>query len=772
VLSLVAVHFALPPDPNRLRTGERLGNFTLEEPLGAGGMGVVYRAQQHIGPARRPVAVKLVHPALLLTTREEALARFMAELHTLVTLQHAHIARIYDGGLYEDSHTHEQLPYIAMELVRGGEVLTAYSTTHALPITERLALILQVCRAVQYAHEHRILHRDLKPANILVDTEGHPFVIDFGLARAYDELVPGAALVSAGTPAYMSPEQVTEGFGALSAKTDVYALGLILYEVLTGQLPYHLPPGGTFEELCQMITAAVPRPLGEYDAAYQGELEAIVAAALAKRPIDRLPLTVLRSRLERYLQGLPPDGGRLWHAFAHNLPQHVTSFIGRQQEMADIQHQLATTRLLNLTGPGGTGKTRLALQVGAEVLEAYGDGVWWVELAALSDAGLIPQTVAAVFGLREESRRTMQQTLTTYLQPKSMLLILDNCEHLIEDCARLVETLLYQCPHLRIMTTSRETLGMPGETVWRVPSLSLPDQAQMVTLTSGPSALTQYEAIHLFVERATSNFPAFAITSRNAPAVVQVCTRLDGIPLAIELAAAWVKSLTVDQIAARLDDRFRLLTRGSRTALPRQQTLSALLDWSYDLLTQSERTLLICLSVFAAGWTLEAAEAVCAGAGNIASADVPHLLLQLVDKSLVLYEEHNGLGRYRLLETVREYSRNKLYAAGLMEAMYDRHLAYFLAFAEEVAPKLQGPQQTEWYELLEMEYDNLRGALEWAHNKRDDAVEVSPSANTVLRIVKALQLFWCLRGYFAEGQNWVSRGSANWRKSCSDVCAE
>jgi serine/threonine protein kinase/predicted ATPase len=307
VLSLVAVHFALPLDPDRLRTGERVGNFTLEEPLGAGGMGVVYRAQQYIGPAQRSVAVKLIHPALLRTAREEAINRFLAELRTLVMLQHAHIARIYDGGIYEDPRTHDQLPYLVMELVRGGLPLTTYARDYALSWPERLALVLRVCRAVQYAHEHRVIHRDLKPANILVDLEGHPFVIDFGLAQACDAVLPGAPLAASGTPAYMSPEQVSGAFGAVSAKSDVYALGLMLYELLTEQLPYVLPRDGAVEELRQVILEAAPPPLRQYHAAYGEELEAIVAAALAKRPAERIPVAVLRSRLERYLQQLPPD---------------------------------------------------------------------------------------------------------------------------------------------------------------------------------------------------------------------------------------------------------------------------------------------------------------------------------------------------------------------------------------------------------------------------------------------------------------------------------
>ena len=262
VLSLVVVHFALPPDPDRMRTGERLGNFTLEEPLGAGGMGVVYRAQQHIGPTTRPVAVKLIHPTLLLTARDETLARFLAEMHTLVTLQHENIARIYDGGIYEDPRTHEQIPYLAMELVQGGVPLTTYARDYALSWQERLALFVRVCHAVRYAHEHRVVHRDLKPANVLVDSEGRPVVIDFGLAQACDAMLPGAHLAASGTPAYMSPEQVSDALGTITDKSDVYALGLMLYELLTEQYPYVLPRDGSFAQWRQVILEARHRRCG------------------------------------------------------------------------------------------------------------------------------------------------------------------------------------------------------------------------------------------------------------------------------------------------------------------------------------------------------------------------------------------------------------------------------------------------------------------------------------------------------------------------------
>jgi class 3 adenylate cyclase len=296
----------------------------------------------------------------------------------------------------------------------------------------------------------------------------------------------------------------------------------------------------------------------------------------------------------------------------NNLPIQTTSFVGREREIAEVKALLGRTRLLTLTGSGGAGKTRLSLQVAADLLDQYADGVWLAELAPLTDPNLVPQTVAQVLGVREEPGRTITQTLVDYLRPKKLLLLLDNCEHLLTACAQLADTLLRACPDLRILASSREGLNIAGETTYRIPSLSLPPVGAGQSVPSTPESLSQYEAVRLFIERAQSAQPSFTVTNQNAPAVAQLCYRLDGIPLAIELAAARVRALPVEQIAARLDDRFRLLTGGSRTALPRQQTLRALIDWSYDLLSPEEQTLLRRLSVFAGGWTLEAAEAVCA----------------------------------------------------------------------------------------------------------------------------------------------------------------
>ena len=429
-------------------------------------------------------------------------------------------------------------------------------------------------------------------------------------------------------------------------------------------------------------------------------------------------------------------------AFHTNLPAQLTSFIGREKEIVTVKKLIATNRLTTLIGPGGAGKTRLSLQVAADLLDSFPDGVWFVEFAPLTDPALVPQTTASALGLREETGRPLLDMLSNYLRAKTVLLILDNCEHLVEVAAQFAEALLQACPSLRLLVSSREALGIPGETPYRVPSLSIPD----THLTQSVETVTQSEAARLFIERAQTALPTFTITKENASAVAQVCSRLDGIPLAIELAAARVKVLKVEQIAQRLDDRFRLLTGGSRTALPRQQTLRALIDWSYDLLPESERALLRRLSVFVGGWTLEAAETVCQGKG-VADYDVLDPLTQLVNKSLVVVDVDEGAEmRYRLLETVRQYAREKLSDAGEGMDVRDRHLEYFLGLAERAEPELTGPRVVEWLKRLEEELDNIRVALEWSLNR---------DALVGLRLASALLGFWSESGYHRDGYNWL-----------------
>ena len=430
----------------------------------------------------------------------------------------------------------------------------------------------------------------------------------------------------------------------------------------------------------------------------------------------------------------------------HNLPTQLTSFIGRECEIAEIKRLLSAAPLVTLTGSGGCGKTRLVLQVAADILESFPDGVWFAELAPLSDPAFVPKAVASVLDIPEQPHRTMTETLADRLQTKKALLLLDNCEHLRSACQGLIETLLRAGAAVRILATSREALGVEGELTYHVPSLRLPDARQ-------PSAVTQLaenEAIRLFVERAALVRPEFALTEGNAGFVMQICWRLDGMPLAIELAAAQMRMLSIEQITARLDDRFRLLTGGSRTALPRRETLQATMDWSYGLLSDSERLLWRRLAVFSGGFTLEAAESVCTG-GGIGTPDILSLLTSLVDKSLVIAEIHGREARYRLLETVRQYGWGKLEESKATGDVRTRHLDWYLELAEQVEPGLWGIEQRLWLERLETERGNLHAALEWSKTE-------GRGPETTLRLAGALWRFWFVRGYWSEGRSWLGAG--------------
>jgi predicted ATPase/class 3 adenylate cyclase len=432
--------------------------------------------------------------------------------------------------------------------------------------------------------------------------------------------------------------------------------------------------------------------------------------------------------------------------YLHNLPAQMTSFIGREKEMAEIKQALNSHRLVTLTGSGGAGKSRLSLQVGMDCLHQFPDGVWLVELAPVTDPALVPQTLLSTFNLREDRHRGVQAVLVDYLRAKTLLLVLDNCEHLIEACAQISDALLQACPKLRILASSREPLGITGEVAYRVPSLNTPHPENLPPLEQ----LQKADSIRLFVERASTAKPGFTLTDVNAFSLAQICYRLDGIPLAIELAASRVKVLSPDQIAARLDDRFRLLTGGSRTALPRQQTLRAMIDWSYSLLSEQEKTLFRRLAVFVGGWTLEAAEAVCASIekDNILPQDVLDLLTRLVDKSLVFNEESAEEIRYHRLETIRQYSREKFFETDEVETVRNCHLDFFVQFAELVDKKLKSGDQLLWHRRMSAEQDNLRAALEWGLNTDPDSA---------LRIAGAANLFWTAGGYSAEGFRWTQK---------------
>jgi predicted ATPase/class 3 adenylate cyclase len=447
-------------------------------------------------------------------------------------------------------------------------------------------------------------------------------------------------------------------------------------------------------------------------------------------------------RPQRLFQLLAPDLPKEFpalkslNAFPNNLPPQLTSFIGREREMNDVRKLLASARLLTLIGPGGTGKTRLSLQLAADQLSEFRDGVWLVELAPLSDPAFILSTIASVLELHEVPGIPLLNIVIDYLRAKQLLLILDNCEHLVEASAQITDQLLHACPQLKIIASSREALGIAGETVYRVPSLSLPDASS--------GSVMDFESTRLFIDRATKAEPRFHLTDHNASSIAQICQRLDGIPLAIELAAARVKLFTPEQIAERLDDRFKLLTGGSRTALPRQQTLRALIDWSYQSLNETEQRALRRLAVFSGGWTFETAEAV------VGEHDALDGLLGLVNKSLVNVEEQGGKSRYRFLETIRQYAMEKLVESGEAADVRNRHMDCLLQSTKQTLQSEQSlygalPDDMEWLDRMELEHDNLRAALDWSTSNHPDKA---------LDLIYAVGPFWMARDYNNEARRW------------------
>lgn len=434
------------------------------------------------------------------------------------------------------------------------------------------------------------------------------------------------------------------------------------------------------------------------------------------------------------------------------LPHALTDLVGREDERLEVAERLRRSRLVTLTGMGGIGKTRLAMEVAKEGIQEYPDGVWLVALEALSEGKMVAQQIASVLGLREEAGRTAMQSVTAHLRSKRLLLVLDNCEHLLDASAQVIAHLLQECAEVKFLATSREAMGIVGELAWAVPSLTVPDPEHLPSKRATlKRVLMGYESVQLFVERAQAVQNTFALTADNAPAVAQVCAQLEGIPLAIELAAARVKALTVEQIAERLHNELSLLTGGSRVAQARQQTLRATLDWSYKLLSGPEQALLERLSVFAGGWSLAAAEAVCPG-GGIETWEIVDLLTSLANKSLIVFEERapeqSGdveIGRYRLLEMVRQYAAERLEASGAAAQSKARHRDFFLALAQEAEPNLKGSEQQLWLQHLGTESDNLRAAVAWCGIEKE-------GGRIALQIVGALWQFWELRGYYNEGR--------------------
>lgn len=713
--------------------GKTLGHYRVESTLGVGGMGEVYLGRDTV--LDRLVALK-VFPSSELGDPNRV-RRFVEEARAASALNHPNIATIHELG--EEAGIH----FMVLEYVEGMTLSARIASGPFVP-EELVTVARQVAHALHAAHAAGIIHRDIKSSNIMIAPGGHVKVLDFGLAKRTGRDLAAADLSTwaatrtgqmVGTVPYMSPEQVLGR--PLDHRSDLFSLGIVLYEMATGWRPF---AGPTMFETLEQIVHFNPTPVTSLNPGIPAALEHLILRCLEKRPEDRLQTAAeLADRLQHpddvHISGVV--GGR----HKHNLPQQLTSFIGRQRELAQIRSLWSQTRLVTLTGPGGIGKTRLALHIAAEVLREYEDGVWLIELAPLSDPGLVPQTVAATLGIRDYRHRSIQDALAEYLRERRSLIVLDNCEHVIAAAAHLADTLLRMASDLRILTTSREPLAIAGETVVRLSSLGLPDLDQVLDVEQ----LRRHEAVELFIDRARAARSTFVVDDHTARSLATLCVQLEGLPLAIELAASRVTVLSVPQIAERLHDRLGLLTSGSRVAAPRHQTLLAAIDWSYALLSEPEKALFRRLSVFAGGCTLEAAEAVCTG-GAIERADVLGLMSALVNKSLVLAEERDGRTRYQFMVTLLEYARKQLAVMMEQDTVSRAHAEFVLALAVEAEARLAGTQEKLWIHRLEAEYDNIRAALAWT--SRNDVT-------VGLQLAGAMGRFWFLRGYWAEAQRWL-----------------
>lgn len=720
-----------------IQTGDTIGPYTFVRTLGRGAFGEVWLADRRTSLITTQVALKM---PLVAENDIEAVRREAALW--LQASGHPNIVPVLDAEVYDGQVV------IASEFIAGGSLHDRIARTGSITGASSEASVEDAVRITQgilagldYLHRAGLTHRDLKPENVLLQ-DNIPRLTDFGLARVLKAAAQSEEI--AGTPRYMAPETFS---GSYSAASDLWSVGIILYELLAGGYP----PGHPFptSDLMLLIVAIQSQEPASLPDAIPERLRGIVACLLAKSSDDRFAsASAVREALQKALQQDAPVFAPTASASTlppNNLPVQPTSFIGREREVAELKALLEKSRLVTITGSGGSGKTRLSLEAAIGMLPQFPDGVWLAELAPLADPELVPQAVATVLAIRETPWEPIAAALLSALKEKKMLLILDNCEHLLEAAARLADAILRSCPGVRLLVSSREALGIAGEHAYRVPSLSLPDPKQAHT----PESLSQFEAVRLFVERAVTTNREFQLTSRNVDSLASICYRLDGIPLAIELAAARVRSMTAEELGRRLDDRFRILTGGSRTALPRQQTLRAMIDWSYNLLEENQRTLLCRLSVFAGGWTLEASESVCAGDG-VEDWEVLDLLTALADKSLVLAEDRDGATRYRLLETVRQYARDRLAESDESEAFRDRHRDHFLAFAESAERSMSGPDMVKWLDRLEVEHDNLRYALEWG-------IAPAEGDSAALRLAGAIWRFWMIRGYFTEGRDRLAR---------------
>lgn len=722
---------------------ELLGRYRLVGVLGQGAFGRVWLADDE--DLRRQVAIKI--PTAKCFAREEDADAYLAEARALATLDHPHIVPVYDVGRKAEGSV-----YVVSKFI-DGYTLAEQIKENRPGQEEAVAIIATVAEALAHAHERGLIHRDVKPANILLEEHtGRPYLADFGLAIREQDLNRSDPM--SGTPAYMSPEQAGKEGSAVDARSDIFSLGIVLYELLTGWRPFG---GDTLAAVLHQVICAAPLPPRDVDSTIDADLQAICLTALAKLPADRFATAADFAAALRAWQRRQSDEALRPKAAPHNLPATLGELIGRDSETAELQRLLGEARLVTLTGPGGVGKTRLALQTAWSALAEFAERVYFVQLAPVRDASLVASAIAQAVGCRESADRPVAEALVEFVAGQRMLLVLDNFEH-VAAAAELVSKLLAAATELRIVVTSRMPLRLAGEQEYPVALLEVPPSA-----AADLDALARYSAVALFCKRARESLPDFVFSKQNAAAVVEICTRLDGLPLAIELAAARIKVLTPQAMLPRLEKRLQLLTGGRGVSSTRQQTMRGAIAWSYDLLTPQEQRLFRRLSFFVGGCTLAAIEGTTPDEGE--PIDALDGVASLVDKSILrATDSPSGERRYGMLETVREFAFERLVESGEKDAECHRLASYMAALVEQAEPQLKGADSAAAFQQLEEEQANIRAAISCCLAVPSDPIR----GELGLRIGGALWRFWCSRGYLREGRHWLTQLLAAFGKSHHD----
>ncbi|MFI6956495.1 protein kinase [Nocardia sp. NPDC050408] len=736
------------------------------EEIGRGGFGVVYRCNQVA--LDRTVAVK----ALTADLDEGNRKRFVREQRAMGRLTgQPNILAVLQVG-----ETASGMPYLVMPYYPRGSLDARIRRHGPLSSAEALRVGVKLAGALETAHRLGILHRDIKPSNILITDYGDPALTDFGIARIPDGFRTATGTI-AGSPAFTAPEVLAGQTPATAA--DVYGLAATLFAALTGHAAFERRSGEQVVAQFLRITTHPTPNLREHS--IDEDISQVIEVAMSRNPEQRPSAAAFGRQLQELqaARGLPiaemavpaeavaaqqataPDPSTTNHSPTLGpgplgqsvgrmgyIPHDLTSFVGRRTELAEAKRLLANSRLVTLTGIGGVGKTRLAMRAAAGAQRNCPDGAWLIKLWQLHDGALLPGLIATSIGVSPQGKPALE-VLIEYLASRQLLLVLDNCEQIVDAAATVAEALLQACPKLRILATSREALNIGGEAVLQVQPLTVPDQDQQPTLRSAP----RYEAITLFVERATTAVPDFALTEDNIAAATAICRHLDGLPLAIELAAARLRTLSPEQILSRLTDRYALLTHGSRNAPSRQQTLRWCIDWSYSLCTPPEQQVWAQVSVFAGSIEFDAAEAVCRG--DRAAGDLLDALTGLVDKSILIREESDGVVWFRLLDTVRDYGREKLEQAGRYRETRRRHRDWYRNLANCAEADWMSPRQLYWIARLDREQPNLREALNFC------LADTEADSDTALSFAAALQPFWLSHGQTGEARHWLDRALAD-----------